>query len=50
MKFEESCMARRKFLCGMIGGGATLIGAGMIGPLVEYAGDFHPSPPPLFIS
>ena len=50
MKIEESCIARRRFLCGMIGGGAAALGAGVIGPLVEYAGDFHPAPPPLFIT
>ena len=50
MKLEESSLARRRFLCRMIGGGAAALGAGVIGPLVEYAGDFHPSPPPEFVT
>jgi Rieske Fe-S protein len=50
VKIEQSSLARRRFLCGMIGGGAVALGAGAVGPLVEYAGDFHRALPPDFIT
>jgi nitrite reductase/ring-hydroxylating ferredoxin subunit len=49
VKLEESYLARRRFLCGMLGGGAAALGA-MIGvPLVQYAGNIHSAPPPEFV-
>ena len=41
MKIEQSHLARRRFLCGMIGGGAAAMGAGVAAPLLEYAGNFR---------
>jgi cytochrome b6-f complex iron-sulfur subunit len=50
MKLDESYVARRRFLCCMLGGGAAVMGAGMVTPLVQYAGNLHPSPPPDFLA
>ena len=47
MKFDDSYIARRRFLCGMIGGGAGAIAAGAAVPLAFYAGNLHDEPPPL---
>jgi len=47
MKFDDSYIARRRFLCGMIGGGAGAIAAGASVPLAFYAGNLHDEPPPL---
>ncbi len=49
MKIDESYLARRKFLGCMLGGGAGALGAGIVVPLVQYAGDFRATPPPPFI-
>lgn len=49
MKADESYLARRKFLCGMLGGSATALGACVAGPLVRYTGNFRAEPPPDFV-
>ncbi len=46
MKIDQSYLARRRFLCGMIGGGMAAMGAGMAAPLLEYAGNLRAAPPP----
>jgi len=48
MKIEESYVARRNFLCGMLGGGAAALGAGATGPLACYVGNLRREPPPDF--
>jgi nitrite reductase/ring-hydroxylating ferredoxin subunit len=50
MKIDESCLARRRFLCGMLGGGVVAMGAGMATPLIQYAGNFHEAPLPDFVA
>ncbi len=49
MKIDQSYLARRRFLCGMLGGGAAAIGAGAAIPLLEYAGNLRPEPPPDYV-
>ena len=49
MKIDESYLARRRFLCCMLGGGVAAMAAGIGLPLMEYAGDFHSAPPPDFL-
>ena len=46
MKIDESYVARRRFLGGMIGGGMTALGAGATVPLVAYVGNLRSEPPP----
>jgi cytochrome b6-f complex iron-sulfur subunit len=46
MKINESYLARRRFLCGMLGGGAAALGAGVSAPLVGYVGNLREEPPP----
>ncbi len=46
MKIDESYVARRSFLCSMLGGGAAAMSAGMVVPLMEYAGNLRAAPPP----
>lgn len=50
MKIDESHVARRRFLGGMLGGGMAAMGAGMAAPLVQFAGNFHPAPLPDFLA
>jgi nitrite reductase/ring-hydroxylating ferredoxin subunit len=50
MKLDESCLARRRFLCGMLGGGAAAMGAGLFTPLLQYAGNFCDAPLPDFLA
>jgi cytochrome b6-f complex iron-sulfur subunit len=50
VKLDESCIARRRFICGMLGGGVVAMGAGMAAPLIQYAGNFHDVPLPDFIA
>jgi cytochrome b6-f complex iron-sulfur subunit len=50
MKIDQSYMARREFLCSMLGGGVAAMGAGMAVPLLEYAGNLRPEPPPDFLA
>ncbi len=50
MKLEESHLERRRFLCGMLGGGAVALGAGAALPLVQYVGNFRRLPPPDFMA
>ena len=49
MKIDDSYLARRRFLCCMLSGGVTTMAASTLFPLIEYAGDFHPAPPPDFL-
>ena len=49
MKIEQSCLARRRFLGNMLGGGAAALAAGSAAPLLLYSGNFHADPPPDFI-
>ena len=46
MKINESYVERRRFLCGMLGGGTAALGAGMCAPLVGYVGNLREEPPP----
>lgn len=50
MKIDESYLARRRFLCGMIGGGVAAMGTGMLSPLVQFAGNLRAAPPPEFLA
>jgi Rieske Fe-S protein len=49
VRIDEPYLARRRFLCGMIGGGAAAMAAGATLPLARFAGNFHEEPPPEFI-
>jgi Rieske Fe-S protein len=49
VKIDDSYLARRRFLGCMLGGGVTAMAAGTVVPLIEYTGDFHPTPPPDFL-
>ena len=49
MKIDESYLVRRRFLCGMLGGGAAALGAGVCAPLVGYVGNLREEPPPDWI-
>jgi cytochrome b6-f complex iron-sulfur subunit len=49
MKNNESYIARRRFLCGMVGGGAAALGATAVGPLTAYVGNLRSEPLPDFI-
>ena len=49
MKINESYLVRRRFLCGMLGGGAAVLGAGVSAPLVGYVGNLQEKPPPDWI-
>ena len=49
MKIEESYLARRRFLGGMLGGGAAALGSGMAVPLACYMGNLREEPPPAFL-
>jgi Rieske Fe-S protein len=49
MKLDESYVARRRFLCGMLCGGTAVLGAGMALPVLQYAANVQPSPLPDFL-
>ena len=49
MKIDESYLARRRFLGGMIGGGIAALGAGAAVPLTAYVGNLRSEPPPDFL-
>jgi Rieske Fe-S protein len=49
VKLDESYLARRRFLHGMLGGGALTLGAGASVPLLQYVGNFREEPPPEFL-
>lgn len=49
MRIEESCVARRRFLCGMLGGGAAALGSAVAAPLLRYLGNVQQKPPPPFL-
>ena len=46
MRLDDSHVARRRFLCGLLGGGATALGAAVATPAVCYIGNFRRQPPP----
>lgn len=46
---DQSHLARRRFLCGMLGTGAAALAAGAAVPLAYYAGNLHEEPPPPFL-
>jgi Rieske Fe-S protein len=46
MKINDSYLARRRFLCGMLGGGAAALGTGVGLPLVAYVGNLQEAPLP----
>jgi Rieske Fe-S protein len=48
MKITHSCLARRRFLCGMLGGGTAALGVSAAVPLVAYVGNLSAAPP-LFV-
>jgi Rieske Fe-S protein len=50
VKINESCLARRRFLCSMLGSGAAALGAGAALPLIQYTGNFRQEPPPDFLA
>lgn len=49
MKIDESYLARRRFLGGLIGGGVAALGAGAAVPLAAYVGNLRSEPPPDFL-
>lgn len=49
LRSEESYLARRRFLCGMLGGGTAALGAGAAVPLAAYVGNLRTLPPPPFV-
>jgi cytochrome b6-f complex iron-sulfur subunit len=50
VKLDESCLARRRFLCNMLGGGVAAVGAAAAIPFLQYAGDLRETPPPDFLA
>ena len=50
MKLDESYLARRRFLGGMICGGVAALGAGAAVPLIGYVGNLRAEPPPDYLS
>ena len=48
MRIRHSYVARRRFLCGMLGGGVAAMGGTVAGPVASYVGNFRSEPPPEF--
>ena len=48
MKTDDSYLARRRFLCGTLGGGAAALGATLVGPLAAYVANARSEPLPEF--
>jgi Rieske Fe-S protein len=46
MRLDESYLARRRFLCGMLGGGAAALGVGVAASAVPFAFNLRPAPLP----
>ena len=46
---EESYIGRRRFLCGMLAGGAAAMASGAAVPLLSYLGNLREEPPPPFL-
>jgi Rieske Fe-S protein len=46
MKINQSYLARRRFLCGMVGGGAAALGTSVGVPLVAFVGNLREAPLP----
>ena len=46
MKIDDSYQTRRRFICGMLGGGTAALGASVGVPLVAYVGNLREEPPP----
>ena len=49
MRLDESYLARRRFLYGMLGGGAVALGASVALPVIPYVGNLAPAPLPPFL-
>ncbi len=49
MQIDESYIARRRFLCAMLGGGAATLAVGAAVPLAAYVGNLREEPPPPFL-
>lgn len=49
MKNDGSCLERRRFLSGMVGGGVAALGVGAAVPVVQYVGNLRKEPPPDFL-
>ena len=49
MKINDSYLARRRFLCGMVGSGAAVLGVGAGLPLVPYVANLQEEPLPEWI-
>ena len=50
MKIDESCVARRRFLCSMLGGGVAAMGDGAVVPLLQVCPATCTTPPPDFLA
>jgi Rieske Fe-S protein len=50
MKLDESYIARRRFLCGLIGGGTAALASGAVVPVGAYLGNLHDEPPPAYLA
>jgi nitrite reductase/ring-hydroxylating ferredoxin subunit len=50
MKLDESYIARRRFLCGLAGGGTAALASSAVVPLAAYLGNLHDEPPPPFLA
>ena len=46
MKLDDSHIARRRFLCGLLGGGTAALGATVATPAICYVGNLRRQPPP----
>jgi nitrite reductase/ring-hydroxylating ferredoxin subunit len=49
MRLDESYLARRRFLCGMLGGGVAALGTGIAAPTVPYVLNLQSVPLPPFL-
>ncbi|NUQ65915.1 MAG: Rieske 2Fe-2S domain-containing protein, partial [Pirellulales bacterium] len=49
MRLDESHIARRRFLCGMAGGGTAALATIVAAPLGSYLGNCRDEPPPAFV-
>ena len=49
MKINDSYVARRRFLCGMLGSGAAALSTSVGVPMAAYVGNLRREPPPEWI-
>ncbi len=49
VKIEDSYIGRRRYLCGMLAGGAAALACGAAAPMVSYLGNLREELPPLFV-